>query len=177
MEKSLKSIAINFGLYLGTTLALISVLAYAIDLELYTQIWFGLVILAIIITFGIIAVIKVKQANNGFLSFKNAFTSYFITVLIGLVISALVSILIFNVVDPEAATNLQEKVISSQIERLENFNVPTDVIDETIEKIEAQGNMFGVGNVLQSIIWQLLGFSVIGLIVAAVMKKSNPEAE
>ncbi|MFV9550324.1 DUF4199 domain-containing protein [Algibacter sp. PT7-4] len=175
MEKSLKSIATNYGLYLGITLALITVMAYAVNLDLYTKIWFGLCLLAMIIVFGIISVVKSKQANGGFLSFKNAFTSYFITILIGLIISAVVSIIIFNVIDPEAAAELQEKVINSQLERLEAYNVPVEVIDETMEKMEAQGNMFAIGNALQSLVFQLIGFSVVGLIVAAVMKKNNPE--
>ena len=177
METSLKSIATNYGLYLGVILALITVLAYAINLDLYTEIWFGLVILGIIIALGIISSVKAKKANGGFLSFKNTFTAYFITVLIGLIISAVVSILVFNFIDPEASSELQEKIMNTQIERLESFNVPTEAIEETVAKLEAQGNMFSISNVLQSIVWQLLGFSVVGLIVAAAIKKSKPEAE
>jgi len=175
MEKSLKSIATNYGLYLGVTLALISVIAYAVNLDLYTQIWFGLCLLAIIIVFGIIAVIKIKKTNGGFLSFKYAFTAYFITILIGMVISTLVSVIIFNFIDPDAAAELQVKVMDAQIARLEAYNVPVDVIDETVKKMESQGNMFSIGNVLQSLVFQLIGFSVVGLIVAAVMKKNNPD--
>ncbi|WP_298551050.1 DUF4199 domain-containing protein [uncultured Algibacter sp.] len=175
MEKSLKSIATNYGLYLGITLALITVVAYAVNLDLYTKIWFGLCLMAAIIVFGIISVVNTKKANGGFLSFKNAFTSYFITILIGIVISTIVSLIIFNVIDPDAAAELQVKVIDSQLARLEAYNVPTEVIDETMKKMEAQGNMFAIGNVLQSLVFQLIGFSVVGLIVAAVMKKNNPD--
>lgn len=177
MEKSLKSIATNYGLYLGVLLALISVIAYAVNLDLYTQVWFGLTLLAIIIIFGIISVIKIKKANDGFLSFKHTFSAYFITVLIGILISAIVSIIIFNFVDTEAATELQQKIMDSQVERLQSFNVPAEVIAETVEKMESQGNMYSIKNVLQSIVWQLLGFSVIGLIVAAAMKKNKPDTE
>ena len=175
MEKSLKSIATNYGLYLGIALALLSVIAYAVNLDLYTKIWFGLCLLGMIIVFGIISVVNTKKANDGFLSFKNAFTSYFITILIGLVISTVVSIIIFNFIDPEAAAELQEKVIDSQLARLEAYNVPVEVIDETMEKMESQGNMFSIGNALQSLVFQIIGFSVVGLIVAAVMKKNNPD--
>jgi Flp pilus assembly protein TadB len=83
MEKSLKSIATNYGLYLGVFLALITVIAYAVNLELLTNMWLGIAILLVIVVFGIIAVAKVKQSQNGFASFKESFTSFFITVLIG----------------------------------------------------------------------------------------------
>tara|TARA_R110000868_G_scaffold35710_2_gene127634 strand:+ start:491 stop:1024 length:534 start_codon:yes stop_codon:yes gene_type:complete len=177
MEKSSKSIAINYGLYLGAILSLLTVVAYAINLDLFTQIWFGISILILIIVLGIISISKSKKLFEGYISFKNAFTSYFITVLIGIVISALVSIVVFNFIDPEAANVLQEKIIDLQMQRLENFNVPTEAIAQAMEKMEEQGNMYSIANVLQSIIWQLAGFSVVGLIVAAIMKKNKPDTE
>mgnify|MGYP003665277239 CR=1 FL=1 len=177
MEKSLKSVAINYGMYLGAILSLLTVIGYAVSLDLFTQIWFGISFLVIIIVLGILSVSQSKKLSGGFISFKNAFTSYFITILIGLIISAVVSIIIFNFIDPEAATVLQEKIIDSQMERLKSFNVPTEAIAEAMEKMENQGNMYSIGNILQSIIWQLAGFSVVGLIVAAVMKKNTPGSE
>ncbi len=93
MDKTLKSIATNYGLYLGVLMALLTVISYAVNLELLTNMWYGIFILIAIIAFGIISVAKLKQAQNGFASFKEAFSSYFITVIIGLVISTFVSYL------------------------------------------------------------------------------------
>ena len=176
MEKSLKSIATNYGLYLGVLLALITVLAYAINIELLTSMWLGIIILIAIVVFGIISVAKVKHAQSGFASFKQAFTGYFITVLIGLLISTFVSFLLFNVVDTEAAEVLKEKTIETTVEMMEGFNAPTDKIDETIEQIESQ-NQYSIGNIAKGLAGYLVFFSIIGLIVAAAMKKSNPDAE
>ncbi|WP_282135627.1 DUF4199 domain-containing protein [Seonamhaeicola maritimus] len=177
MEKSFKSIAKDYGIYLGGVLAVITILVYTINLDLFTQIWLGLTLLAIIIVLGIMSISKSKKSLGGYISFKNAFTSYFITILIGLVISALVSIVIFNFIDPEAATTLQEKIIEVQTQRFENFNMPPEAIAEAVEKMEAQGDMYSIGNIAKSVIWQLAGFSVVGLIAAAIMKKSKPETE
>ena len=157
-------------------LALITVLAYALNLELLTNMWVGILILIAIIIFGIISVAKVKQAQNGFASFKQAFTSYFITVLIGLLISTLVSFLLFNVIDTDAADVLKEKTIEKTVEMMENFNTPTEVIAETVEQMESQ-NQYSIGNVTKGLAGYLVVFSIIGLIVAAAMKKNNPEAE
>ncbi len=176
MEKSLKSIATNYGLYLGTLLALITVLAYAIDIGLLTNMWVGIFILIVIIVFGIISVAKTKQAQNGFASFKEAFTSYFITVLLGLLISTLVSYLLFNFIDTDAAEVLKQKTIEQTVQMLEGFNSPTDVIDQTVEQIESQ-NQYSLGNIAKGLAGYLVLFSIIGLIVAAAMKKSNTDAE
>jgi len=176
MEKSLKSIATNYGLYLGVFLALVTVLAYAVNLELLTNMWVGILILISIIIFGIISVAKVKQAQNGFASFKQAFTSYFITVLIGLLISTLVSFLLFNVIDTDAAEVLKEKTIEKTVQMMEGFNTPTEVIDKSVEEMESQ-NQYSIGNITKGLAGYLVVFSIIGLIVAAAMKKSNQEAE
>ena len=177
MEKSFKSIAKDYGLYLGALLSLLTVIGYAVSLDLFTKVWFGISLLIVIIAFGIISTSKSKKLLGGYITFKDTFTSYFITILIGLVISALVSFIIFNVVDAEAANTLQQKIIETQVKRLESFNVPNEVISQTVEKIEAKGNLYSIGNVLQSIVWQLAGFSIVGLIVAAIMKKRNPDSE
>ncbi|MBU2950068.1 DUF4199 domain-containing protein [Tamlana agarivorans] len=176
MENSLKSISTHYGLYLGALLALITVLCYAIDLELLTNMWVGIFIMIAIIVLGIICVAKVKQAQAGFVSFKQAFTSYFITVLIGLLISTFVSYLLFNFIDTEAAEVLKQKTIEKTVEMLEGFNSPTDAIDKAVTQIESQ-NQYSLGNIAKGLAGYLVFFSVIGLIVAAVMKKSNPEAE
>ncbi|MEL0457139.1 DUF4199 domain-containing protein [Flavobacteriaceae bacterium SZ-1-7] len=176
MEKSLKSIASNYGLYLGVLLALITVLTYAINIELLTNMWLGIFILLIIIVMGIISVAKTKQAQDGFASFKQSFTSYFITVLIGLLISTFVSFLLFNVVDTEAAEVLKEKTIEQTVQMMEGFNAPSEAIDEAVKKMETQ-NQYSLGNIAKGLAGYLVFFSIIGLIVAAAMKKSNPDAE
>ena len=174
MEKSIKSLAINWGLYLGVTLALSTVLGY-INLDLYTKWWFGIGMMILIIVFGIISAMKAKGLLGGFISFKESFTSYFITIALGLVISTVVSIIIFNFVDPDAALTLKEKIMDSTVEMMQNFGAPEEAIAEAVEKMEADENIFAIGKVLQSLAFQLIGFSVVGLIVALVVKKNNPD--
>ncbi|MGK0252647.1 MAG: hypothetical protein ACI9OE_000088 [Mariniflexile sp.] len=176
MEKTLKSIATNYGLYLGVLLALLTVVSYAVNLELLTNMWYGFFILLAIIVFGIVSVAKSKQAQNGFATFKEAFTSYFITVLLGLVISTFVSYLLFNFIDTEASEVLKEKTIEKTVQMMESFNVPNEGIAEAVEKIESQ-DQFSIGNIIKGLAGYLVFFSIIGLIVAAAMKKSNPDTE
>ncbi|NNC50003.1 MAG: DUF4199 domain-containing protein [Flaviramulus sp.] len=176
MEKSIKSLATNWGLYLGITLALFTVMGY-VNLDLFTKWWFGIGTLIVIIVFGIISAMKSRGLAEGFISFKEAFTSYFITVALGLAISTVVSIIIFNFIDPDAAIALKEKILNSTVEMMENFGAPEDAIAETVEKMEEEENMFAIGKVLQSLAFQLIGYSVVGLIAALVVKKNNPDAE
>ena len=176
MEKTLKSIATNFGLYLGAFLALITIIPYAVNIELLINTWLGGFILITIIAFGIVSVAKVKQAQNSYATFKEAFTAYFITVALGLFISILVSYILFNFIDPEAAAVLKEITIEKTVQMMEGFNSPSDIIDQAVENMEAQNN-YSLANIAKSLAGYLVMFSIIGLIVSAAMKKKHPDAE
>jgi len=58
---------------------------------------------------------------------------------------------------------------------MEGMGAPAESIAEAVENIESQ-DTFGLGTQLKSLAQSLVFFAVIGLIVAAIMKK-NPETE
>lgn len=178
MEKTnaqiIKKNATNVGLTLGISLALITTLAYALSIELYTKWWFGTILFVFTVAFGIVSVSKSKGALNGFISFKEAFTSYFITILIGVLISTIVSILIFVVVDPDAAVFLQEKIIEMTVGMMERFGVPESEIAKQVEALQ-NTNSYSLGSQVQGFFISLVIYSVIGLLVSLIFKRNNPD--
>ncbi len=172
MEKSLKSVAVNFGLYLGGAITLLTVIAYAFKLELLANMWYGLFMMLIVITFGIISVAKVRQAQ-GFASFKESFTTFFITVVIGILISTLVSYLLFNVIDTDAADSLKQITIENTVDMMKGFGASSEVISKAVEDIESK-NQYSFSSIIKGIGGNIIIYSIIGLIVAAAMKKNNP---
>ncbi|SDH26454.1 DUF4199 domain-containing protein [Winogradskyella thalassocola] len=176
MDKSLKSSALNYGLYLALILSSFTIIGYAVYLDLFTEWWFGIGQMFLVIIFGIVSAIKAKKLLGGFISFKNAFTAFFITILVGVAIPALVGFIIFNIVDAEAASILQQKIIDNQLAMMERFGAPQSSIDEAMEQIQKEESFFSLGNTIKSIAYQLVGFSIIGLIVAAATKKNDPDA-
>ena len=175
MEKTLKSSATSYGIYLALILSSFTIIGYAVYLDLFTQWWFGIGQMLLVIIFGIVSAVSARKLLGGFISFKDAFTAFFITIAIGLVIPALIGLVIFNFVDPDAATLLQEKIVESQLSMMEKFGAPQASIDEAMKQMEAQGSFFSISNSLKSIAYQLVGFSVVGLIVAAVVKRNDPD--
>ncbi|MEJ6791788.1 MAG: DUF4199 domain-containing protein [Lacinutrix sp.] len=176
METSTKSSAINYGLYLGGLMALTTILGYALYLDLLTKWWLGILLFIVIIVFGILSALKSKSIQNGVITFKEVFSSYFITVAIGIIISMVISILIFNFIDPEAAIALKEKTIDATIQMMRSFNAPEEAVAQTLEQMEAQKNQFSIAPQLQSNAIFLVIQAVIGLIIALIVKR-NPETE
>ena len=174
MEKSLKSSAINYGLYLGLGLAASTIIAYAINLDLLVNMWYGILIFLGIIALGIISVAKSKSLLNGFISFKEAFSSYFLTIFIGLLITTLVSYILFNYIDLEAAETLKQKTIEATITGMERWNMQPDAIAEAVKGIESQ-NQYSIGNIAKGFGFYTVILSIIGLLVALIMKKNDPD--
>ncbi|MEH6535713.1 MAG: DUF4199 domain-containing protein [Psychroserpens sp.] len=174
MEKSLKSTAVNYGIYLALGLVLYTVLCYALNIELIVNFWINLLLMPlIIITIGVISSAKSKSILGGFMSFKQAFTAYFIPIAIGVTISTIVTVIIFNFIDPDSALYIKELVITKTQGFMENMGAPQSEINKTIAQMEEQ-DTFAIGTQLRSLAQSLIFFTVIGLIVALIMKKKDP---
>lgn len=176
METFIKSSAINYGLYLGAILSIITIAAYAINLDLFINMAFGISLFVLTITLAILSLFKSKKILNGFISFKDAFSSYFITIAIAVIISSIISFVIFNFVDPEAAIVLKEKAMDNQVEMLKNFGSPEETIEQVVEAGEKSGDLFSIINILKSTAGYLVFYSIIGLIIALILKKEDPDA-
>lgn len=176
MEKSLKSIATPYGVYAGIALSLITVLAYAFNLELFTKWWLGVANLILLLVIAILAVKACKKfKTKDYFSFKEAFTAYFITAALGLLIATVVSIIIFNAIDPEASKIVNDLTADTTRNMMEKFNLPKADIENAVADIK-NSNQFSLLNQLKSYIFQLAFFSAIGLIVALVFREKNPNA-
>lgn len=188
MNKIIKKHGLNFGLILGFLLIMPSLLGYAFDVSLLMSFWTLALVFASVIIVGAIAIIFVKKKLNGFISFKEAFSTYFITLLIGLLISNSINFLLFNIVD----TNFTEVVKEEQIKMTEsrrewvignmnNGQTPESKIDEVnsqfderIEKIK-KDNPYSINSLIKGFAIFTGIFSIFGLLLALVLKKKNTE--
>ena len=172
METTTKSSATNNGLYLGGILSLITVLLYAVNLDLFTEWWLGIILFVVVVAFGVISAIKSRTLLNGFISFKDAFTSYFITVLIGSIISTVLGIVIFTFIDPEAATYINEQILVVTKQTMERFGMPQEAMQAALEEA-AKNDNFSLGMQFKNFVFGLAFYSLIGLIVALIVKKTD----
>ena len=174
MEQITKSDTINYGLYLGAFTSLITVVVYGIDINLFTAPWLGIVLFIVVVAFGAISAIKSRKLLGGFISFKQAFSSYFITIAVGTLISSIVGIVIFNYIDPEAAIYLNEQVLILTKETMERIGLPQEAIIAAIEEASKKDH-FSLGAQTQAFVFRLVFYAVIGLIVGLIIKKTDPK--
>ena len=173
---TVKESAIQYGLILGGILAILIVMMYALNQDLFLEWWIGIVVIPlIIIGTGIVSTAKSKDLLGGIMTFKEAFTAYFITIALGLLISTAVGILIFSIIDPELAKYIQEQSIEISRGIMERFDTPPEMIEEELDKLRGVDN-YSFTSQLKSYFGSLVFFSVIGLLVGLIFKKADPNA-
>ncbi len=173
--ENVKKIAVTWGAMLGVLLIVTATLVYAIDLSLFTNTWYGIIAFLIVSGFGIASAIKTKKEMGGFITFKQSFRAFFITILIGFLMYTVFSIVLFNVIDTDAKQVMTEAVIKSSVEMAEKFGAPSAQIDEMVTKLEEQDSFGPVGQ-FQGFLVNIVIYSIVGLIASLVIKRDRPES-
>jgi hypothetical protein len=115
------------------------------------------------------AILEVRNAQGGFISFKNAFGICFKTGLVMAVLGTAFNFIYFNYINPE--------FVNFTIEQAQQKLVEQGMSDEQIEMaINMQRKFMSPAWMM---VWSFVGsiiFSIIiGLIMSAIMKRDNPE--
>lgn len=174
MNELIKTKGINFGLVFGLFLSSITLYAYVIDLSLFVSYWaLGLVIVGYLVN-GFWVIGSLKKEQEGFVTFKEGFSALFLSNAIGLLISTIISILIFIVIDPELQVIVKDLTIEKTTTMMENFGAPSEKITETIDKIKEQDN-YSIVSQIKGYFMSLAVFSVFGLLIALIVKKKKEE--
>ena len=111
ISQIIKRNGINYGVVTGIVLSLITAAVYAIDIELFLSFWTTLLSLSAFIIITVILLMQTKKQVNNQLSFKEAFTAYFICSLIGIALLVGFKMLLFNIIDPSLKDTLLELTV------------------------------------------------------------------
>jgi len=173
-NKIIKPKGINFGIGYGLFLILLTLYAYVIDLNFFASFWFlGLVIIGFFVN-GIWVIASLKAAQEGYVTFKEGFTVFFLSNALALLLSTIITILIFIVVDPELQEVVKELTIEKTTTMMEDLNAPIDSIDKTIEDLRKQDN-FSIMAQVKGYFSTLAISSILGLLLALILKKKKEE--
>lgn len=173
MNEIIKKNGINFGIITGVISVLITGFIYLVDIKLFTAWWLGIVSIIIYLAIGIYLLIKTRKELGGVFSFKDAFTTYFISAVIGIAISVVFNILLFNYIDPSLKDTVQELSIESAVNMMKKFGTPTSEIKKAVEGM-SETNQFETFNQLKGSAFSIIFSAIFGLILAAIFK-SKPK--
>lgn len=175
MNEIIKKNGVSYGIITGVVGALITASIYAIDLKLFTAWWIGLLSFAIYIIIGIVLLSKTKKELKGIFPFKDAFTTYFISAVVGVLISVVFNIILFNFIDPSAKETVKELSIKYAVEMMEKFGTPSSAINEAVKKLQ-ENDQFSIIELLKGSVFTTVFYALIGLLLALIFK-SKPSQE
>lgn len=173
MNEIIKKNGITFGIITGVISIIITAFIYLVDIKLFTAWWIGLASIAIYLAIGIYLLSKTRKELGGVFSFKEAFTTYFISAIIGIAISVIFNILLFNVIDPSLKDTVQELSVESAVTMMKKFGTPTSEIKKAVENM-TKSNQFETLNQIKGAAFSIIFSAIFGLILAAIFK-SKPK--
>jgi hypothetical protein len=176
MTDIIKKTGFKIGIYLGAILILFISYIYFENLQLITNVWAGVFTLVTTSFFGIISIVLIKNKLNSFITFKEAFSAYFFTILTGSIISCLYLILLYNLVlSPETKEIIRQAMIDFNIKLMKQDPSTTQKsIDEAL-KLYKTFNPFTPIEVITASIKYLLRDSLIGFLVALIFRNKRTQ--
>jgi uncharacterized membrane protein YidH (DUF202 family) len=176
MNQDMKKIAINYALISAGIGILYTLIGYITgSTSLFTTWYIGLAIAAVGIVITVLGTNKYKGTQDGYMSFKDAFTVSFLILFLAGLISTVFNILMFNVIDPGFADELNQAILESTVGMMERMGAPEETITQQIETMESKGGQFSFGNQIKGFGMALIFYGVLALIIAAFTKKKAPE--
>jgi hypothetical protein len=174
MNEIIKKNGVSFGVFSGITSVLITSIIYAIDINLFTSLLLGISLIIFYLVLGIYFVNKTKKDLKGIINFKEAFTVYFISAVIGILISTSFNIILFNYIDPSAKGTIQELTIKSTVNMMRKFDAPASEVNKAILRIK-ESDQFSIAGALKGSVFSILFSAFLGLILAAIFKSKPSE--
>lgn len=174
MNEIVKKNAVKFGLIAGVIAVLITSTMYAVNLNLFAEWWIGILNIIIYTALGIYAMIQTKKELNGVYSFKDAFTTYFVYAVIGILISVSFNVILFNFIDPGAKETLKEISIEAAVSMMKKFNTPAEAMKKAIEDM-SNTDQFGIVEQFKGSIFTIIFSAIFAVILAAIFKSKPKE--
>ena len=171
--------AVKPGLTMGLVSLAVTYIVYFIDSSLLASGWFALV--ALVIFFGLIIYfgIQYRTEIGGFMSFGTAFNFSFFSILISGLVSLVGQILLFHVIDPTLPQVLGDITFENSLKMMESFGQnPDSLSPEVLEEMKSStSSTFTLGGQLKNFGFGLIGYAIIALILAAILKKRDKSLE
>jgi hypothetical protein len=172
INEIIKKNGITYGVITGVALSLITAFMYAVDIELFIAWWTTLLSLSVFIIVPTILLSTTKKELNGVFTFKEAFTTYFISAVIGVLISVLFKIVLFNFIDPSIKDTLLDLTIKYLMSTSEKFGVPASSLNETIKQLR-ETDPYSIVEQLKGSVFVIFFCAILGLIMAAIFKSKT----
>lgn len=172
MKNPLNKVGITFGIVLALYYILFNCTLFFTDKILFANKFVGFFNMAVIIIIGVLCVFIARRKVGGYVTFREAFTPYLITIAIGVTVNYLMYNILFNLVDPSAKEVINTVLHDMLVDTLNNSGLPQEQINEQLSKSQ-ELNQFEPKSQLFMWAGSILRMSILGLLLAAIFKNKS----
>jgi len=165
----------KYGLILGLSQIMITLIAYILGIEAMTSYWLSAIVLILIISVVIYSGVQWRKINGGYLSFSDAFFVMLFVYAAAGIVTLLFNFTLYNVINPELPAVMQEAIIDKTMESLEKYNAPEETVEETMMQLQNMKENFTISAMTISYFWSIIVEGVFSLIVAIFIKRKAVE--
>lgn len=173
MDERIKAIVIRFGLIAALVFVGYDLYGYFVDVSVFGDFWLGIMRIVAVITILFVGGLRAKSVFGGYISFRDVFRTIVLSGLIASLILTAVQIILFIYVDPDFATKINEAVVDNMVKMGEASGATPEQIAKQMETLKSS-NEFTFQGLFQKIMYSILGYSLLGLFSALILKKEKP---
>ena len=166
------NIGLNYGLIAGLVITVITLLQYLGGLDMYLS-PVGYVSYLVIITMAVLAALKVRKSNEGFLEFSQALKVTFTVFVIAMLIQTIFTYVLMNFIDVSFKEAVSQEVINKSEVMLKKLGFSDSKIDDELEKARSM-DQFSFGKVLLGYGISCIVAFIFCLLISLIVKKSKP---
>jgi len=164
---------LKYGIvYALITIAMTIVFYYLIDFKMSIQVFlsFGIMIL-----FMVLATLKERSNNGGYLTYGESLMTSYLTALVGILASFLLMVILLTF-DPGLKEKLTQMSVDASKGMMEAMGLNEDQIAEAMEKVEEEGaSEFTIGKQFVGVITNSIFVFIIAAFISLFLKKNRPE--
>lgn len=150
---------------------------YLVNMNLLAEWYVAILALLILAIFLFTGTIAARKANGNVLSFGQAWVASMTVALVAQVLSAALTLLLYQVIAPELPGVLEQITLEKTQAMMEGFGMSGDMLDMQMKEIKAaMKEAYTWKGLVKNSAGGMLMWALVSLIVAAVTRKNaNPE--
>ena len=167
-----KNIGMSYGLIAGLIIVVITLMQYLGGIDMFMS-PVGYISYLVVITMAVLAALKVRKENEGFLEFGQALKITFTVFAVALFLQTMFAYILFNFIDIPFKEAVGVESLNKSEQMMKKFGMSDADIDKAIDE-QRNVDPFSFGRILLGYGVTCIGAFVFCLLISLIIRKSKP---
>jgi hypothetical protein len=170
------NVGLTYGLIGGIAMIVYTLCLYLAGIEIFMSIPLSFLAYGLMITIAVLAGLKQRKLQGGYLSFAEALKTVFLTFVLAFFLSTIFNYVLLNYIDTGFRDQMTKATIEKVEEMMRKFGAPESEIEKAMERTASPDN-YTIGRTLLGYGTMCILSCLVSLVIAAIIKKNKPPFE